>query len=1255
MTPWRSLPRLSLALALSLSLLLSSSARADLPEVADGFEIRLFAAVPAATFPCQVATSTDGALFVAEDPMDQVGPHEADHGRIVRFAPGKDGKPSADKPTIFADNLRAVFGMAWRDGALYVMHMPYLSIFRDTDGDGKADQRKDLFKDLGPGPKSLNDHIVSGLQFGMDGWLYISVGDKGIPGATRPEDGRKVQIKGGGTVRCRPDGTGLEVISSGTRNHLEPNLDSRDNLFTYDNTDDGEGWWTRVTHHIDGGYYGYAYDYHNYRHRMLDRIVEYGGGSPCGGVVYKDDAWPEKYRDMALWAEWGKREVRGIRFKPKGASFELGELEVFVKPGKVDNFRPIDLALSADGTTLYIADWSMGGWNNRNEKLGRIYAVSPKAAQASQARGSNTDPLADQIKQLAHPAFGERMRAQNAIIAKGYNKETVAALQAALASDQTPDLAKRHLIWALESVAGGGPDSTMPIIQQLEKAKNADVRAQAARALGLRQAAIAKDALVNAVKNEITPEVTLQALIALGRLGDESAIPMIATNLGSADPYIDYSARVALRRIGHFDKSAKAGLSSGRSEIRRGTLVMLEQQFDMAAVKALAAFAADAKNNPAERALAVTYLAEAHRKIPPWDGSWWGTRPTRGVIPAKVESWEGTDFVLSQVRQRLADPLPAIRLAAISIVGETKDKQAIELLRRALMAEKETPIRLKVIEALAALKDRDSVAPLSGLAADGEVGRESTLALGLIGDESAVKALLAILKNDATRSLPVTVVAALSALTKAEAKETIKSSIDQVATLADSPNIEIRSAIVAFLAEYPGQKATTATLHKLLTDKSFDVVRAAIAALGKVRDTTSIPDLIKLAAQNQTKFEAMTALTEMPDVRATRIYLAGLSEKSPQLRRASSTALARISKEAIPTLEQFAARKELPSTALPDLRKIYNRPVPVMNWYLIGPFGKGDNAKIDPSATVDFTQPMIGRKGVKLAWQQQKSEHPQGVIDLQKLFGSEGDVFSFGIAEVQSPVERKAQLMVGSDDSLTVWLNGKQVYEFNDVRGWSVDSGTIDITLKPGANRLIIKCGNGGGGWQFSVGVTEPGDYAFLKGPAPGQFDAEAFRKQAFEATGDAARGQKLFADTNGLACAKCHAVAGKGGAVGPDMTGIAAKYTKDEIATSILYPSAKIASGYEPVIVATKDGRVISGVIKADTTSGLELEDADAKRLRVELDDIEERRPGDVSIMPNGLAEGLKAADFADLLAYLMTLKEQPKPAGTPTTGGGK
>ena len=126
-------------------------------------------------------------------------------------------------------------------------------------------------------------------------------------------------------LRCRLDGTGLEVFSTGTRNHLEPNLDDRDNLFTYDNTDDGLGWWTRVTHHIDGGYYGYPFDYHTRTDRMLPRMAEYGGGSPCGGVFYGEDAWPEKYRGRALLGRVGQaRRSSAFRFDPDGRDVQGG-------------------------------------------------------------------------------------------------------------------------------------------------------------------------------------------------------------------------------------------------------------------------------------------------------------------------------------------------------------------------------------------------------------------------------------------------------------------------------------------------------------------------------------------------------------------------------------------------------------------------------------------------------------------------------------------------------------------------------------------------------------------------------------------------------------------------------------------------------------------------------------------------------------------------------------------------------------------
>ena len=120
--------------------------------------------------------------------------------------------------------------------------------------------------------------------------------------------------------------------------------------------------------------------------------------------------------------------------------------------------------------------------------------------------------------------------------------------------------------------------------------------------------------------------------------------------------------------------------------------------------------------------------------------------------------------------------------------------------------------------------------------------------------------------------------------------------------------------------------------------------------------------------------------------------------------------------------------------------------------------------------------------------------------------------------------------------------------------------------------------------------------------------------------------------------------MSGQGGLVGPELTSVGAKYPKEELIASVLYPSAKISSGYEPVLVATTDGKIITGIIKGETPDAIEIEDADAKRQKIAKADIDERKRSDISIMPNGLAEGLTPQDFADLIAYLETLKDVKK-----------
>src|SRR5205814_5259162 len=100
----------------------------------------------------------------------------------------------------------------------------------------------------------------------------------------------------------------------------------------------------------------------------------------------------------------------------------------------------------------------------------------------------------------------------------------------------------------LDAIAGGTPEATMPILDVLKDAKEADLRAQAARALGERAVPIAVERLVAAVDD---PEATvrLQAITALGRIGDPEAAPKLVPVLASDDRFLAFAARVALRRI----------------------------------------------------------------------------------------------------------------------------------------------------------------------------------------------------------------------------------------------------------------------------------------------------------------------------------------------------------------------------------------------------------------------------------------------------------------------------------------------------------------------------------------------------------------------------------------------------------------------------------------------------------------------------------------------------------------------------------
>src|SRR5262249_20780305 len=143
--------------------------------------------------------------------------------------------------------------------------------------------------------------------------------------------------------------------------------------------------------------------------------------------------------------------------------------------------------------------------------------------------------------------------------------------------------------------------------------------------------------------------------------------------------------------------------------------------------------------------------SQAHRKTKPWDGHWWGTRPTQGAPPAKEVEWDGTKLVLEAVRSGISDPQVPVRKAAVAAVKETKDRDSLPTLRERFRWETDVEVRREVASTLGALNDKDALPLLLAALRDAKAPppvRESALtAIDAIGGETATKELVDLLRG----------------------------------------------------------------------------------------------------------------------------------------------------------------------------------------------------------------------------------------------------------------------------------------------------------------------------------------------------------------------------------------------------------------------------------------------------------------------------------------------------------------------------
>jgi putative heme-binding domain-containing protein len=483
-----------------------------------------FAGTDIVPSPACLCAAPTGEVFVGVDLNGSLGKHPG-KGRVVRLI-DSDHDGIADRHTIYAevDNPRGLISVG-KD--LFVLHtvIPkdtgilsgmHLSVFQDNDWNGKAD---------GPGKRLVSnvstvkhnrargaDHTTNGIVLGIDGWIYIAVGDFGFVDAVG-SDGTTLTMLGGGIVRVRPDGTEIETYTHGTRNIYDVAIDPFMNIFTRGNTNDGGGWNVRFIHHVQSGEYGYPVLFKNFTGEMLPALEDLGGGSGTGALFLAEPNWPSSYTNVPLMADWGRSQLILHRLSKDDASFTQ-KPEEFIRSSQI-----ADLDVDGSGR-LYLAAWDGAGYKGSDEK-GYVDRVVPKYWRYQAFPDLERQSTPQLITLLESPSAVKRLHTQQTLLRR--RAEPAPLLD--LSRNASASLESR--VAALYTARQLGASSK----DILALAENPALHEFALRAAAdrLSQAADVPIApFVEALKAS-DPRVRVAAAIGLGRLKDVNAADALLT------------------------------------------------------------------------------------------------------------------------------------------------------------------------------------------------------------------------------------------------------------------------------------------------------------------------------------------------------------------------------------------------------------------------------------------------------------------------------------------------------------------------------------------------------------------------------------------------------------------------------------------------------------------------------------------------------------------------------------------------------
>ena len=573
-----------------------------LPPTMDGFQINFLVKEPHIINPSALCFDRQGRLYVGAGPQYR-GPKEDSPTDYIKIIIDSDDDGVADEVKTFAEGFNSVQGLAWKGNELWVANAPELTVLRDTDGDDVADEYQVIYTGLG----NLR-HGLHGLNWGPDGWLYMSTGNtwvmenaplpfrelmnvksddkteypltKVYTKDTYPKSYHSMKKREleGGILRCKPGGYDLEIWARGMRNPWDICFDSGFNWIGTDNDPGPPG--ERIFNPIPFAHYtmrhSWVFDWMGKHPAVAPSSDLFPGvsGSGCGVTFYTSSHFPAEYQNRYYIADWTNNCIFLYTPKWDGALqvpavekvkvIDAGKTragDLGYRGGKgVSLFRPTDIAVGPSGA-LFIAGWGADygtayvpkdKWTaEENAKYqGRIFRLrhdAPLIPRSAWMPAKRSKPIANWSFAELLADMGHQIPVWRVDAQDEMIRRGAAIRGDLMKALNGSDLSESQATWCMWTLARIDGKKADTLIAYAKDAKDVNVRIQATRAIG-EVGASANSALIGLL-DDAEPRVRLAAIQSLGRTGfGEQSVAILNALADEKDRCTRYTAWQVLRR-----------------------------------------------------------------------------------------------------------------------------------------------------------------------------------------------------------------------------------------------------------------------------------------------------------------------------------------------------------------------------------------------------------------------------------------------------------------------------------------------------------------------------------------------------------------------------------------------------------------------------------------------------------------------------------------------------------------------------------